>query len=149
MCSSSWSSSQIHFSSFSPHWFPLWTSRIYILHEISLRLAESRLGEIKYFTLKKGSRMGDHILAWARIAKYTGFFTNSRLGECRLAWVRMAASVSLSRDDFGLSETVLSWARLLWFERPVAHFLPFLLCFLISLLLFLSSFFLYFNLLEK
>ncbi|QCD87436.1 hypothetical protein DEO72_LG3g1972 [Vigna unguiculata] len=33
---------------------------------------KSRLGEIEYFVLKKGSRLGDHILAWARIARLHG-----------------------------------------------------------------------------
>ena len=50
----------------------LWFQEYIYSTNISLKPPESRLGKIEYFTLKKGCRLGDHILAWARIAKLHG-----------------------------------------------------------------------------
>ena len=100
----------------------------------------SRLGEIKFFRLKKGLAWATIFLLTRELQKNTdGFFTNSRLGELKLSWARKATSISLRRDDFSLGEHVLAWAKHLWFERPVAHFPPFLLYLLLSPSLFLSS----------
>jgi len=48
-----------------------------------------------------------------------------------------------------MAASVLAWARLLWLEQTVAEIFPFFLYFLISHLLFLSSFLFYFNLSEN